>query len=61
MSAQAIEKKIAALAEYHTYHDRYYFSSEVIRSTAIRHGALSERPFAEGFDIIRVVGEFAKH
>lgn len=60
VSAQAIEKKIAALAEYHTYRDRYYFSPDVVRSTAIRHGALSERPFAEGFDIIRVVGEFSK-
>jgi hypothetical protein len=24
----------------------------------IRHGALAERPFAEGFDILRVVGKF---
>jgi len=61
VSALALEKKIAALKEYQTYQNRYYFSSEVIRSTAIRHGALSERPFAEGFDIIRVVGEFAKN
>jgi hypothetical protein len=24
----------------------------------IRHGALAERPFAEGFDILRIVGSF---
>jgi hypothetical protein len=26
----------------------------------VRHGALAERPFAEGFDILRIVGEFCK-
>jgi hypothetical protein len=24
----------------------------------VRHGALAECPFAEGFDILRIVGEF---
>lgn len=51
-------KKIKALAEYKTYSDKYYFNSEVIRSTSIRHGALAERPYAEGFDILRIVGNF---
>lgn len=58
VSEAAVQKKIDALAEYKTYSNRYYFHSEVIRSTAIRHGALAERPYAEGFDIIRIVGEF---
>lgn len=53
-----VEKKIAALNEYTTYHDRYYFSAELLRATLIRHGALAERPYAEGFDILRVVGSF---
>jgi hypothetical protein len=26
----------------------------------VRHGALAERPFAEGFDILRIVGDFCK-
>jgi hypothetical protein len=26
----------------------------------VRHGALAERPFAEGFDILRIVGKFEK-
>jgi hypothetical protein len=46
------------LKKYATYASRYYFSPEIIRATAIRHGALAERPFAEGFDIIRIVGAF---
>ena len=59
VSEVGVEKKIAALAAYTTYANRYYFSPEVIRATAIRHGALAERPFAEGFDIIRIVGKFS--
>lgn len=59
VSEFGVEKKIAALAAYTTYANRYYFSPEVIRATAIRHGALAERPFAEGFDIIRIVGKFS--
>lgn len=53
-----VEKKIAALAEYHTYDSKYYFESEVTRATLIRHGALAERKFAEGFDILRIIGAF---
>jgi LmbE family N-acetylglucosaminyl deacetylase len=53
-----VENKILALAEYSTYHDRYYFDSSVLRATLIRHGALAERPYAEGFDILRIVGNF---
>ena len=53
-----VEKKVRCLLEYSTYCDKYYFSPEVIRSTLIRHGALAERPFAEGFDILRIIGSF---
>jgi len=53
-----VQKKIQALAEYKTYCEKYYFDPEVIRSTSIRHGALAERPYAEGFDILRIVGNF---
>lgn len=53
-----VELKIKALEQYETYADRYYFSPEVIRATMVRHGALAERPFAEGFDILRVVASF---
>jgi LmbE family N-acetylglucosaminyl deacetylase len=60
VSEQSVKNKIAALNKYSTYSSRYYFSPEIIRATAIRHGALAERPFAEGFDIIRIVGEFGK-
>ena len=60
VSEQAVENKIAALNKYATYSNRYYFSPDIMRATAIRHGALAERPYAEGFDIIRIVGEFGK-
>ncbi|HOZ38518.1 MAG TPA: PIG-L family deacetylase [Anaerolineaceae bacterium] len=60
VSERAVENKIAALNKYATYSNRYYFSPDIMRATAIRHGALAERPYAEGFDIIRIVGEFGK-
>jgi LmbE family N-acetylglucosaminyl deacetylase len=58
VTEEDVNKKIEALAEYETYRDRYYFNSELTRSIMVRHGALAERPFAEGFDILRIVGEF---
>jgi LmbE family N-acetylglucosaminyl deacetylase len=53
-----VNKKMEALSCYETYRDRYYFNSELTRSIMVRHGALAERPFAEGFDILRIVGQF---
>jgi LmbE family N-acetylglucosaminyl deacetylase len=53
-----VERKIKALCEYSTYHEKYYFDASVLRATLIRHGALAERPYAEGFDILRIVGSF---
>ncbi len=58
VTAQDVDRKINALANYSTYNDKYYFSADVLRATLIRHGALAERPYAEGFDILRIVGNF---
>jgi N-acetylglucosamine malate deacetylase 1 len=55
-----VECKLRALAEYKTYAEKYYFDPMVTRATMIRHGALAERPFAEGFDILRIIGNFIK-
>jgi LmbE family N-acetylglucosaminyl deacetylase len=54
------ERKVQALMEYKTYGDKYYFDANILRATLIRHGALAERPFAEGFDILRIVGDFGR-
>lgn len=53
-----VQAKLDALACYHTYANRYYFDPDVTRATLIRNGALAERKFAEGFDILRVIGRF---
>lgn len=58
VTEEDVDKKIEALACYETYRDRYYFNSELTRSIMVRHGALAERPFAEGFDILRIAGRF---
>jgi LmbE family N-acetylglucosaminyl deacetylase len=53
-----VDAKIEALAQYETYRGKYYFNSELTRSIMIRHGALAETAYAEGFDILRIVGQF---
>ena len=58
VSEEGVQKKIEALKAYKTYAKKYYFDEQIIHATAIRHGALAERPFAEGFDILRIVGQF---
>jgi len=58
VTEEDVNKKIEALSKYETYRDRYYFNSELTRSIMVRHGALAECPFAEGFDILRIVGKF---
>ena len=60
VTEEDVNKKIEALSQYATYRDRYYFNSELTRSIIVRHGALAERPFAEGFDILRIVGKFGE-
>ncbi|MBI3168844.1 MAG: PIG-L family deacetylase [Chloroflexi bacterium] len=59
VTEEDVNKKIEALAQYDTYQDRYYFNAELTHSIMVRHGALAERPFAEGFDILRIVGQFS--
>ena len=54
-----VDAKINALAEYKTYLDKYYFDPALLRATMVRHGALAEKQFAEGFDILRIVAEFS--
>lgn len=58
VSEADVEKKIAALGKYATYANRYYFDPEITRATLVRNGAICERHFAEGFDILRIVGAF---
>ena len=53
-----VARKIEALAAYRTYADKYYFQPDVTRATLIRNGALAERSFAEGFDILRIVASY---
>ena len=60
VSEKDVETKIKALAAYKTYKEKYYFDPEVTRATLIHHGALAGRKFAEGFDILRIVGSFGK-
>ena len=60
VSEKDVDKKIEALSHYETYRDRYYFNTELTRSIMVRHGALAEIPFAEGFDILRIVGKFGE-
>ena len=55
-----VQKKLDALACYKTYEGKYYFSPDVTRATLIRNGAICERPYAEGFDILRIVADFEK-
>ena len=54
-----VEKKIEALAAYQTYKTKYYFSPELTRAIMIRNGAISEKKYAEGFEILRMIGTFA--
>lgn len=58
VSPDDVDKKVKALAAYTTYANRYYFNEEITRATNIRWGALAERRYAEGFDILRIIGNF---
>lgn len=53
-----VEKKIEALRQYKTYRTKYYFDHELTRATLVRNGAIGERCYAEGFDILRIVASF---
>jgi LmbE family N-acetylglucosaminyl deacetylase len=58
ISEADVEKKVAALAQYKTYASKYYFDPKLTRAIMVRYGALAERQYAEGFDILRVIGNF---
>lgn len=58
VSEADVDKKITALGKYATYTSRYYFDPEITRATLVRNGAICERHYAEGFDILRIVGAF---
>ena len=60
VSESDVNQKIASLAAYKTYADKYYLNPELTKAILIRNGALCERKYAEGFDILRIVGEFAR-
>jgi len=60
VAEREVEKKVSALHTYKTYKDKYYFDPQLTRAILIRNGALAERPYAEGFDILRIVGEFSR-
>ena len=53
-----VQQKLDALLEYNTYQTKYYFDPDITKATLIRNGALAERPYAEGFDILRIVSSF---
>lgn len=58
VTEEDVNLKIEALAQYTTYDDKYYFDPQITRATLIRNGAIAERPFAEGFETLRIVGAF---
>lgn len=58
VNEQDVRAKLDALANYKTYADKYYFDPTLLRATMVRHGALAKRPYAEGFDVLRIVGKF---
>ncbi len=61
VNAEDVEKKIESLAQYNTYSGKYYFDPALLKATMIRNGALAECTYAEGFDILRIVGKFEPH
>jgi LmbE family N-acetylglucosaminyl deacetylase len=60
VTEEDVNAKLDALSQYETYQEKYYFNRDVLRATMIRHGTLAECSFAEGFDILRIVGKFDK-
>jgi LmbE family N-acetylglucosaminyl deacetylase len=61
VTQEDVDAKLNALMQYKTYQDKYYFEADLLRATMVRHGALAEKPFAEGFDILRIVANFNKY
>lgn len=59
VNEEDVNNKIEALSEYKTYTSKYYFDPSITRATLVRHGALAERQYAEGFDTLRVISVFS--
>lgn len=59
VSENDLQRKLESLAAYKTYAGKYYFRPELTRAILIKNGALCERPLAEGFDILRIIGRFS--
>jgi N-acetylglucosamine malate deacetylase 1 len=55
-----VNLKIQALSLYKTYDSKYYFDPQITHATLVRNGGLCQRPFAEAFDILRVIATFEK-
>jgi LmbE family N-acetylglucosaminyl deacetylase len=51
--------KLAALSQYLTYAGKYYFDPDLTRSILVRYGALCESKYAEGFETLRIIGNFS--
>ena len=51
--------KLAALSQYATYTGKYYFDPDLTRSIMVRYGALCESKYAEGFETLRIIGNFS--
>lgn len=58
VSEEDVQAKIEALACYTTYAAKQYFDPNVIRASLVRYGALAERRYAEGFELLRGVAQF---
>lgn len=59
VTEEDVQAKVNALSCYKTYAEKNYFDPEVIKATLKRNGAIAERPYAEGFDILRLIGHFS--
>ncbi len=53
VSEQDLEATLDALAKCQTYSGKYYF-----RPVLMRNGGLEEVPFAEGFGVLTIAGDF---
>lgn len=60
VNEEEADRKVKALQQYKTYASKYYFDPEVTRATLIRNGAICEREYAEGYDILRIVASFGQ-
>lgn len=59
VTEEDVQAKVNALACYKTYAEKNYFDPDVIKATLKRNGTIAERPYAEGFDILRLIGRFS--